>query len=746
MTSLQRAVISVPFPVIATGTLWRATAFVLAVAGLIITRSCGYEFGTVAGYLAYIALYVALPGAVAMYFVNRGPLSLSRTLALALPTGFALEIFMFLALSALRAKGAYEWTPIGWAVLAVAIRLHRGEWPVRIRLAANHAGIALGLAIAFLATAWMAASQMFAESPLAQGLPTRAIFHDWVYLVSRAAVIKNNWPLDDPSLSGTPLQYHYFMMVHAAAVSWTTDIEITAVMLRLIFAPLGAVLVAQSYVLGRAASRSAWGGVMAALMVVMVSEMSFEPNYGEPMFLGLFVRWLFVSPTFFFGMIYCGALLIAVSQCARLARCGARHYVWLLLLGTAGTGAKGTLLPVLLAALGLWAAWRWVTERRLPGRVIVFGICLTVAFAIVYIPTMSAWRTGDAAFNPFHVFQLSSFWKQHLGTWTEALRQVLPAGPAAFIATIACAAVVFAGTCGVRLLAIPYLFWGDLQNRDRLLVGWIGAFFVASAGMGMLIELNSYGELYVILMMRLPMAVLTAGFFVSATRRIRAWWGELPDAATGTSRSPFASNLIGIGPGGGRFREFWLPRVAVVAGAVVMLVALLMQTGLWWRRNETGFTQWLKTPADVRPDGYMRELQEALLWVRSNTELNAVLVSNACTPENMKKDHWGALDRTLTGVHFYYSALSERRLWFEGPNYILDTTRARLRASMASNFFYRGYPLSPAAVSSGPSYIMIDRSLSDGAKANLPAANRVFSNSRMEIYRLGEASLGDGSQ
>src|SRR5206468_8217927 len=127
---------------------------------------------------------------------------------------------------------------------------------------ARHSGICLCLPVAFLATTLMAASQMYAESPLAGGLPTRAIFHDWVYLVSRAGVIKNNWPLDDPSLAGTPLQYHYFMMVHAAAASWTTGVEISAVMLRLVFIPLGAVLVMQAYVLGRAVSRSAWGGVL----------------------------------------------------------------------------------------------------------------------------------------------------------------------------------------------------------------------------------------------------------------------------------------------------------------------------------------------------------------------------------------------------------------------------------------------------------------------------------------------------
>ena len=742
MTSLQRLVISIPSARITTATLWGITIGLLALVVLIMARAIGYEYGTVAGYLSYLALYVALPGAVAVYAVNRGPLSMARAFALALPTGFALEIFTFLGLAASGAKGLYPWTPVGWAALAVTIRLARGEWPVRVRVSSRHAGFCVGLVVAVVGAVVMATSQMFAEAPLAGGLPTRAIFHDWVYLVSRAGVIKNNWPLDDPSLSGTPLQYHYFMMVHAAAVSWTTDIEISTVMLRLIFVPLGAVLVAQAYVLGRMVSRSAWGGVLAALITVAASELSFAPSYGDPMFLGLFVRWLFVSPTFFFGMIFCGALLIAIAQGVRAERCTAGHYAWLLLLGTAGTGAKGTVLPVLLCALGLWAAWRWWRERRLPVRLIGFGVCLAVAFALVYLPTMSQWRTGDAAWRPFHVFQLTAFWKQQLPAWTQWLAQWLPGAAAATIASLACAAVVFAGTCGVRLLAIPYLFWGDLEKRDRLLVGWIGAFFIASAGMGMVMELNSYGELYLILMMRLPMAVLSAAFLVAAFRRVRAWWREARVAPATATASPFAPRpAAALHRGAGVWR--WLPRVVIGSGTLVVMFALGMQTSLWWTRNRTGLREWLRTPVDLKPDGYMQELQEALLWVRENTEPNAVLVANACTPENMRKDHWGALDRTLTGVHFYYSALSERRLWFEGPHYILDTTRARIRANLASNFFYRGRALKPSVVSAGPCYVLIDRSLADGAKVALSPDRRVFANPRMEIYRLTESVTGD---
>ncbi len=304
---------------------------------------------------------------------------------------------------------------------------------------------------------------------------------------------------------------------------------------------------------------------------------------------------------------------------------------------------------------------------------------------------------------------------------------------AAPVAGSLCALIVFAGTCGVRLLAIPYVFWGDLKSRDALLVSWLAAFAITAGGMGILLELNSYGELYVLLMVRLPMAALTAGFLVAASRRVGGWW------RSGAFASPAIQGAALRPAGAAGFVARGAPLVArttMMAGMGVILFALGVQTSLWWSRNSPGLREWLKTPTHLKPDRYMQELQEALLWIRRNTEPDAVLVSNACTPENMKKDHWGALDHTLTGVHFYYSALSERRLWFEGPNYILDTTRARIRASLASNFFYRHRELRPNIVSSGPSYILLDRSLNDGAQPDLPAGSRVFANGRMEVYRL----------
>ena len=720
MSSLERFVIGARRPLVAPGLLWKATAFFLACSFAIMARACGYDFYALASYTAYFAAFVALPGVVVLCALNRGPLSLIAVFALALPTGFAIEIFSYLGLAAVGAREFYRFVPLVWLAAGVAWGWSRREWPVQRRFSDAHAGLAVGLAVAFLGIIIVAASQMFAESPLATGMPSRAIFHDWVYLVSRAAVIKNNWPLDDPSLSGTPLQYHYFMMVHAAAASATTGVELTLVLLRLMVVPLGAVLVAQAYMMGRRVARSPWGGVIAALLLVVAGEASFAGSYGQLMYLGLFARWLFVSPTFFFGMIFCGALLLAIAHCARLARCGVQHHAWLFLLAAAGTGAKGTVLPVLICALGLWVGWRWARERRFPGRLVAIGLGLGGAFALVYLATMSSWRSGGAAFRPFHVFELTEFWKTYLPVAQQALGQWLPAMLARPVAALGCALVVFAGTCGVRLLAIPYLCWDARRSRDPL-VGWLGAFFIASTAMGLLMELNSYGELYLILMIRLPMAVLAAAFVVDAARWFQA---RRRESALWLLSAPGAP------------APAWVRRGFASVALSVLALVMGLQASLWLARNRTGFAEWLSTPVKLRADDHMRQLQEALLWVRKNTEPNAVIVANACTPENMKKDHWGALDRTLTGVHFYYSALSERRLWFEGPSYIMDTTRARIRANLASAFFYRGRPLEPSVISEAPCYVLVDRSLADGAKVAATGHIRVFGNARIDIYRM----------
>ena len=76
----------------------------------------------------------------------------------------------------------------------------------------------------------------------------------------------------------------------------------------------------------------------------------------------------------------------------------------------------------------------------------------------------------------------------------------------------------------------------------------------------------------------------------------------------------------------------------------------------------------------------------------------------------------------------------------------IDTTKARIRANLAANFFYRGHPLEAGVVATAPSYALIDRHLRDGAAVTLPVGARVFASDRFEVYRLspGKPESGDG--
>lgn len=704
-----RFLVRAPALVLSAETLWRAGLLFAAASALIVIRSCGYELREPLVYVSYLLAHVVLPGLVAVRFLDARPLDAGRVLALALPAGLALESLQFLSLAAIGAKAWHAWIPLGW--LALLLWQARVGRLLQVRVSAHHAGVAGFLAAFVMIALALAAGQMFTESPLANGVPARGIFHDWVYLISRAAVIKNHWPLEDPSLAGTPLQYHYFMMVHAAAASWTTGLEISTVMLRLLYLPLSLALVAQVFLLGRAVSRSVWGGCVACFLFLATSELSFSTSYGDSHYLGLFSRWLFVSPTFFHGMIYAGALLVVLRDVLRRRELGWRYVSLLLLLGVGGTGAKGTVLPVVVTALVLLALWSARRAGRSSARMLVVAALLAVAFAVVYFPTMSAWRSGGARFNPFHIFEMTGFWRQWVPACEAGLRAILPPAVAGAAAELFGGLVVFAGTSGIRLLALPYLVWGGVTRGDRGLVRLLGAFLVACAGMGLLLELNSFGEIYVLLMMRLPMSVLTAGFVIECVRR---------SSAGSAVRLPFPAALP----------------VARTAAAGVLGLAFVVQASVWMARNAPRFADWLHSTPVVRADEGQGDLTEAMLWIRRNTERNAVLVANAWTPENTRSDHWGALDRTLLGVHFYYSALSERRLWFEGHHYVLNGPLLSHRAALASDFFYRSGRLERAVVSAAPVYVLVDHALKDDAGLQLPPASRLFSNRRISVYPL----------
>lgn len=358
---------------------------------------------------------------------------------------------------------------------------------------------------------------------------------------------------------------------------------------------------------------------------------------------------------------------------------------------------------------------------------VAIGATLGGAFAAVYFTTMSTWGTGEASFEPFRVLQITEFWKTSAGHLVQLLSPWMPADVAGKLANAACALVVIAGTSGVRLLAIAYFVHPDPRHRHTI-SPWLAAVFLAACAMGLMLHLDSYGELYLILLIRLPMAVLAAAFLVSGAEHLAACWRAVRVRAG--ERSAIAPGRLGPALRGG---------IGVLFGgfaAAGLALTLVAQCGLWVARNRTGLDAWLRHSPHQRITDEMLSLLEAMRWIRESTEPNAVLVANAFTAGNLKEGRGIVVDHTTAGVHYYYSAFSGRRLYVEGPTYLLDRPRVQRRMQRAAELFYRGALPEFAVAPASPFYAIIDRTLNDGASIALPADFRVFENARYEIYRL----------
>ena len=97
----------------------------------------------------------------------------------------------------------------------------------------------------------------FPTAPL-PGQESVNYFPDYPRWIAIAADAKHHWPIEDPSVAGEPLPYHYFVYVHMAAASQVTGLDLPLVFLRLFILPLAVLLVLELVVAQKL--RSAYAG------------------------------------------------------------------------------------------------------------------------------------------------------------------------------------------------------------------------------------------------------------------------------------------------------------------------------------------------------------------------------------------------------------------------------------------------------------------------------------------------------
>lgn len=209
---------------------------------------------------------------------------------------------------------------------------------------------------------------------------------DLLFHGGNAAELLNEGALTDPRVAGRPLNYHLLSHALAAAASVVTG-ESIADLFRfwfLGFYPLALAMLL--FALARALARSAWAGLIAALVVALHHDLGpgliqrpVDTAWGFASHLNLGV---FMSPTTCFGLALLTAMARVLSRWAHPGwPVGPRAAAELGLLVLGATLAKGSVMPVAIAAAGFAFLVQTLRSRRWSGRWFLASLVMLVAAA-----------------------------------------------------------------------------------------------------------------------------------------------------------------------------------------------------------------------------------------------------------------------------------------------------------------------------------------------------------------------------
>ncbi len=672
-----------------------ATWLVSGVGALDIIRFAAYELG-----------FVALPGGALLWAIRGSRPGFLMAVAVGWPLGQTAEILAFSGTAAIGSRGIFFAYPL--VVIVASLIVIRLRQPARRNDPASEplsaamvwiAAVALAVGLIFLAYMFLP------KAPLPSTTVPVEYDPDFPFFIGLIAQVLNHWPPTSPGLSGVPLHYEWFVFFHMAAIAQVTHISIATIALRLDYVPTIIVVGLQLLAVGRFVGRAAWTGVIAIAVTFLLGplDLTTDANGGSPFFEGFFAH-LWASWTFPFGLMFFLALmhLIIERLQARTWRApdDIRSWVLIGLLMIGASGAKATVLPVILTGTVIYVVAILVTRRTLPrAALIILGIGL-VLFAVTFFFVYGGGAPGTVI-KPFVPMSLTLPAILAEGIKGHIVRAILlPFAEAAGLA---------GGMLGVA--GMLYL----LRRRHRTELSRLMlpiSLFVAGIVIANTAHQGSGSELY------FEDTGYVAGCIAAAVGIRLAWLDArhgLPISRRGivltfAASAAFLVVFVVISsralahPEAVNVRYIALAigtTLLVVAGALVLRARGRARSGVWAlglipfvaatmltypmalspvaRKVLTGvsLTPLPAVPARVR--GLTPGLLAALLWLKEHSSVDAVFAVN---------NHW--IDPAETnGKFYYYSAFSERQVFVEAYDPIRFGITTGLATPAGVNFALR---------------------------------------------------------
>ena len=628
--------------------------------------------------------YVALPGVALLWALRGRPGGFLESIGLGMPLGYALEILAFTATASAGVRGLFLAYPVVAAGLCALVIWRRRGWRTNTTPAAPMSGRLMWAAAVTLSAGLIYLALMFIpQTPLPSTQVSVAYSPDFVYQMSKTAEVLYHWPPTNPGLSGVPLPYEWFLFFHMAAVSQVTHVTIPVIALRLDFVPMIVVVGCQLLMIGRAFAGTAATGAIAMAVFFLLGPLDLTTDSaGASPFFSVFSSHLWSSWTFPFGLIFFIALLYLIAE--RLRASTWRNPVdlgsWLLiaLLMVGASGAKATVLPVLLAGTAAYAAFVWIASRSRPSAQVLVALGLATT---IFLATFFIIYRGSAPFTGLN--PLASLDRTLLVV--DASHSSLPGVVAAPVLGAAYAA----GLAGMLIPLAGLLYMLRRRHRRRLRRY---ALFLSMLGAGTVIanvfHQIGYSELY------FQDTGYVAGCIVAADGLRLAWLdtgSALPISrraaivALGSWIVALATLVIATSPARHPSQTAVTRYTLLLAGGIVF-VALWLLVARLRKRATSGVlglglipilaASALASPIELAPTaglivgaipvahaeggpsvrGLTPDLLAALHWLQTHSSVDAVIaVSN----------HW--LDAADTdGRYYYYSAFSDRQVFIEG--------------------------------------------------------------------------------
>jgi hypothetical protein len=446
--------------------------------------------------------------------------------------------------------------------------------------------------------------------PLASAArPTEPLPFDLLFHGGTAAELRHRWPLQDPRVAGVPLRYHLLAYALPVAAADLAGAPLADPLFALAPPFWLALLALQLRHAGRALFGDDRVGAIAAGVVLFHADPGRVLGLGPGAFNSFLATGLYGSPTTLLGLVLLCGLTLSLHEW--LERGERVQLAALALLAAAASGAKTTVLPVVLPALGLaalHAAWRSraVEARRLAGALAVAALAgapLTL-WQSVGADSYSAAMAGFGFARAFSSSGLAETVARTLGR--DAVRGVL-AGPA-FLAWL----VGYFGLAGVASS-----YW---LARQRFHLGALQAWALSVAAVGLaaslVLDVPDLSQLFLLYNGQLLLGLFAGAGVAAAWRRPRGPVAALMLAALLLAGAPIVDQLARA-----------LPAACQRDAAA----------------------------AAYEPPAVERDYAEALAWLRSNASRDAVV--------------WADNPSLLL------SALGEVRLYYENGLYTARARR-----------------------------------------------------------------------